>query len=80
LCQQCHEDARNVGPNERGGEPMLSEDQTFTVSAYTPLPSEETTDNPQFQVFPHESNVEYFLVRPVEPAVEDTETPRYGSA
>jgi hypothetical protein len=78
LCQQCHEDARNVGPSERGGEPMLSEDQTFTVSAYASLPSEETTDNPRFQVFPHESDVEYFLVRPVEPAVEDTATPRYG--
>jgi hypothetical protein len=78
LCQQCHEDARNVGPNERGGEPMLSEDQTFTVSAYTLEESNETTDNPQFQVFPHESNVEYFLVRPVEPALEDTATPRYG--
>lgn len=65
LCQQCHEDARNVGPSERGGEPMLSEDQTFTVNAYASLPSEESTDNPGFQVFPHESDVEYFLVRPI---------------
>jgi hypothetical protein len=78
LCQQCHEDARNVGPSERGTNPMLSEDQTFTVSAYASLPSEETTDNPRFQVFPHESDVQYFLVRPVVETVDDTETATYS--
>ncbi|MBW6468584.1 MAG: cytochrome c3 family protein [Coriobacteriia bacterium] len=77
LCQQCHEDARDVGPRERGGEPMLSEDQTFTVNAYASMPSDETTDNPRFQVFPHESDVEYFLVRPVAETVDESRTPTY---
>ncbi|MFU8891114.1 MAG: cytochrome c3 family protein, partial [Anaerosomatales bacterium] len=68
LCQQCHEDARDVGPRERGGEPMLSEDQEFRAGSYFRPgveESEEPTGNPRFQVFPHESDVEYFLVRPV---------------
>lgn len=83
ICQQCHEDARDVGPSERGTNPTLLAGQEFSVTSYasenvTTSPSVESTDNPRFQVFPHESDVEYFLVRPIEPAVEDTSTPRYG--
>jgi hypothetical protein len=83
ICQQCHEDARNVGPSERGTSPTLLAGQEFSVTSYaseavTTTPSIESTDNPRFQVFPHESDAAYFLVRPVEPAAEDTTTPEYG--
>jgi hypothetical protein len=78
LCQQCHEDARNVGPTERKTNPMLGAGQEFNVSQYNPDPSEEMTGNPLFQVFPHESDAANFLVRPVEPDPEDTATPKYG--
>ncbi len=46
ICQQCHEDSRDV-------------EAEFSVSAVDGL---EAGDNPQFQVFPHESTNPAFLV------------------
>lgn len=54
LCQQCHEDARDVG-GVQGGSPVLLSGQEFSVSAYGP-DGDVTADNPSFQVFPHESD------------------------
>ncbi|MDT8434826.1 MAG: hypothetical protein RQ731_08740 [Anaerosomatales bacterium] len=74
LCQQCHEDARDIGPSERGTNPMLGAEQTFAVSVYSSPVSAESTGNPEFHVFPHESSAERFLVRPVESSHEVTVT------
>ncbi|HSK46907.1 MAG TPA: cytochrome c3 family protein, partial [Coriobacteriia bacterium] len=60
ICQQCHEDARKVGPESRGTTPTLAADQEFKV---TQPAGGSPADNPRFQVFPHESDVESFLVR-----------------
>ncbi len=46
ICQQCHEDARNV-------------DAAFSI---TDTDGKVVTDNPRFQTFPHESPVASFLV------------------
>jgi hypothetical protein len=79
LCQQCHEDARTVGPSERGTNPVLSEDQTFTASAYSPDAGDESTGNPQFTVFPHESDSRAFLVTQYEPEpAEATDEPSHA--
>ena len=60
ICQQCHEDARDVGPAERGGSPMLTGlEQEFSVTTYPPYAG--SGDNPRFQVFPHESDQEGFI-------------------
>jgi hypothetical protein len=72
ICQQCHEDARDVGPVGRGTSPTLLAGQEFSVTSYaseavTTTPGVESTDNPRFQVFPHESDAAYFLVREYEP-------------
>jgi hypothetical protein len=67
LCQQCHEDARDVGPSGRRTNPALTAaGQEFRVTAY----GEDASpyDNPRFQVFPHESENASFLVRAPEPA------------
>ncbi len=62
LCQQCHEDARDVGPSTRKTNPTLtSTAQEFSVTAYGEDAS--PTDNPRFQTFPHESENADFLVR-----------------
>lgn len=79
ICQQCHEDARTVGPSDRGTNPVLSEEQTFTVGAYLPDGSDESTGNPQFTVFPHESDSRAFLVTPYEPEpAEPADEPSYS--
>lgn len=57
LCQQCHEDARDVG-HYIGDSPVLLESQQFRVTGYQ---GEEETDNPRFQVFPHESDQQGFI-------------------
>lgn len=46
ICQQCHEDARNP-------------DLAFSITA---VDGATTTDNPRFQVFPHESQIASFLI------------------
>ncbi len=68
LCQQCHEDARNVGPSVRETNPVLvNASQEFLV---TQPDGASATDNPRFQVFPHESDAESFLVRrPARPPI-----------
>jgi hypothetical protein len=51
ICQQCHEDARNVG--------VPGAVATYTVTApYGTEPS----DNPQFQDFPHETTRDFLLL------------------
>lgn len=61
ICQQCHEDARSVGDDLVNNPQRLdnSPSEAFTVTA---LDGAVTTDNPRFQVFPHESQVASFLV------------------
>lgn len=57
ICQQCHEDARNVGQLSADG--TQGDPAAFVVT--TP-DGGTSTDNPQFQVFPHESVTAHFLV------------------
>lgn len=67
LCQQCHEDAREVGPAGRYTNPTLTgASQEFRVTTY----GEDASpyDNPRFQLFPHETENPDFLVRAPEPA------------
>lgn len=47
ICQQCHEDGRNVGGQTSG---QISADEVFSVTG-----TDTATDSPRFQVFPHES-------------------------
>jgi hypothetical protein len=49
ICQQCHEDVRNVGDQSVG---RISASEVFAV---TSLDGGAASDNPRFQVFPHES-------------------------
>jgi|GEM_PF-421747 len=68
ICQQCHEDARSVGPTARYGNPTLtSSAQEFNV---TQPDGASTSDNPRFQVFPHESDKPGFLVRAPETGMD----------
>jgi hypothetical protein len=68
LCQQCHEDARDVGPSVRDTNPTLQDaSQEFNV---TQPDGASATDNPRFQVFPHESASEDFLVREPAPSAD----------
>lgn len=56
LCQQCHEDARNVGDVLQG---QVGFAERFVVAS---ADGTSTTDNPRFQVFPHEGvNVRFLL-------------------
>jgi len=68
LCQQCHEDKRDTGPTARFTNPTLKNaGQEFLVTQPDGL---SATDNPRFQVFPHESDAENLVVRepaPTEP-------------
>ncbi|MDO8914922.1 MAG: cytochrome c3 family protein [Coriobacteriia bacterium] len=65
ICQQCHEDARNVdvvgavGVGQLNALGTQADPATFTVTA---LDGWSETDNPRFQVFPHESVTPHFLV------------------
>ncbi len=62
ICQQCHEDARSVG-NDPAQPQRISTlngfDEEFTITA---ADGSVTSDNPRFQVFPHESGTSRFLV------------------
>ncbi|MBE0416952.1 MAG: cytochrome c3 family protein [Coriobacteriia bacterium] len=64
LCQQCHEDARDVG-GIKDGSPVLLPGQEFSVSTYPPNP--DSGDNPVFQAFPHESDQPSFRVMRSDP-------------
>jgi len=57
ICQQCHEDSRNVGQLNADG--TQGDPASFVVT--TPDGGTDT-DNPRFQVFPHESVTPHFLV------------------
>jgi predicted CXXCH cytochrome family protein len=63
ICQQCHVDARGVDPGAGVGqldaEGTQGDAATFTI---TTVDGQTPTDNPQFQVFPHESVTAHFLV------------------
>lgn len=55
LCQQCHEDARHVGDDPalpQGISTQNGFNEDFTI---TTADGATATDNPRFQVFPHES-------------------------
>ena len=60
ICQQCHGDVRNVGKLAEDGQ--SARPATFTVT--TP-DGTTSTDNPRFQVFPHESTSRRFKVESV---------------
>jgi predicted CXXCH cytochrome family protein len=57
ICQQCHEDARNVGT--LGPDGTSGDAATFTIT--TP-DGTTASDNPRFQNFPHETTVDKLLV------------------
>jgi len=54
ICQQCHEDSRDVGVLTTAG----ADPATFTVS----LDGTVTTSNPRFLNFPHETQNQHMLV------------------
>jgi hypothetical protein len=56
MCQQCHEDARHVG------DVTLRTVDTTEVFDITALDGSAAGDNPRFQVFPHESDNDAFLI------------------
>lgn len=56
LCQQCHEDVRNVGDVAQG---QIAVSEVYTV---TSTDGTNTADNPRFQVFPHESENPVLLI------------------
>jgi len=56
ICQQCHEDGRNVGDKASG---RIASDEAFTITS----PDGTTaSDNPRFQTFPHESQMPALLI------------------
>ena len=60
ICQQCHGDVRNVGK-------LADDGQSARPAAFTVTTPNGTTstDNPRFQVFPHESTSPRFKVESV---------------
>lgn len=56
ICQQCHEDSRNVGDVVQFQ--VSSATESFTVSA----DGSDSTSNPRFQNFPHETQNASFLI------------------
>lgn len=56
ICQQCHEDARSVGDVTSGS---IEASETFSITAVDGIVS---SDNPRYQVFPHESDNPAFLI------------------
>lgn len=57
ICQQCHEDARNVGQLNADGSQADPADFIITASD-----GASSTDNPRFQNFPHETVNAHMLV------------------
>jgi predicted CXXCH cytochrome family protein len=58
ICQQCHEDARNVGVLADDG--LTADPADFVVTSLDGTPA--LNQNPRFQMFPHESATARFLV------------------
>ncbi|MGB4593723.1 MAG: cytochrome c3 family protein [Coriobacteriia bacterium] len=56
ICQQCHEDARNVGD---ATPQVIAAGEVYSVTATDGV---NAANNPRFQVFPHESQNIAFLV------------------
>ena len=54
ICQQCHEDARNVGTLSTDGLATAAAFQS-SVPSWTAPDGWNSTDNPRFQTFPHET-------------------------
>jgi predicted CXXCH cytochrome family protein len=57
ICQQCHEDARDVGSLSADGTQA-----TPSAAIVTQPDGRVATDNPRFQNFPHESTNDFLLV------------------
>ncbi len=57
ICQQCHEDARNLG--DEVPQQIYPVTEVYSVTA---TDGAGVSDNPRFQVFPHESQVVRFLI------------------
>jgi len=67
ICQQCHEDARHVGDDPANPLTVSTQngyDERFTITASDGAPDGAlgSTDNPRFQVFPHESQNQRLLL------------------
>ncbi len=56
ICQQCHEDARSVGDVTAR---TVDATEVFNITA---LDGSAAGDNPRYQVFPHESDNDAFLI------------------
>lgn len=60
ICQQCHEDARHVGDVTLR---TVDATEVFDIDDIDGLPDgSAVNDNPRFQVFPHESDNDAFLI------------------
>ena len=68
ICQQCHEDARSVGDDLVSYKGKIAPGEEFNITDIDGLPTDDpigvkaSSDNPRFQVFPHESDNDAFLV------------------
>lgn len=70
VCQQCHEDGRNVGDVAVG---RVSADEAFAV---TGVDGSVVTDNPRFQSFPHETINSRLLVESGDDLCTNCHTPQ----
>ena len=62
ICQQCHEDSRSIGDDpaqQQRISTLNGFNEQFTI---TTADGTTSTDNPRFQVFPHESSTARLLV------------------
>lgn len=66
ICQQCHEDTRNVGLLVADGTEALPQPHIITTAD-----GRTSTDNPQFQNFPHETTGYRMLVEATTTAYTD---------
>jgi hypothetical protein len=64
ICQQCHEDARNVGDTGQ----WIAPAELFSITA---TDGAVVADNPRFQVFPHESQNRGLLIEDVAVSIDD---------
>lgn len=62
ICQQCHEDTRNVGTLSVAGVATAAPWQVSAPLWTQPDGTRNPTDNPRFQTFPHEGLNDGFLV------------------
>ncbi|MBA4371144.1 MAG: hypothetical protein C0418_06170 [Coriobacteriaceae bacterium] len=72
ICQQCHEDARNVGDKVFGQISSGTPTETFVV---TTNDGKQPGDNPRFQTFPHESPNSALLVETDDDLCTNCHTP-----